>query len=356
MRPQPTFSFVSSLIFLKIVATSRTATSPWSTSQPRRGRALERLEHLQVDGQVGVGVVVDVDLADVGLLLVPVEAVDVVLLAAVHVDRLVVDEQRRRRAVDLADDARLRALLDDDEVVDGRRAQADALGREGLGHPVVAAAGLHEHALVGEQLEQLGASPAPNSSPSSNGSSNAAHFRWLMRTSRLSGSTRPASGDVSKRYSGCDATYWLSGDDDATSTANDEPVAAARAADLLPGARERARVAGEHRRIEPADVDAQLERVRRDDAADAPVAQAALDGAPLVRQIAAAVALDLRRLADALLQRLAQVAEQQLDAHARRREDDRLHARAAAAARRSPARRPTALSRMPSSRFTTGGL
>ena len=28
MRPQPTFSFVSSLIFLKIVATSRTATSP----------------------------------------------------------------------------------------------------------------------------------------------------------------------------------------------------------------------------------------------------------------------------------------------------------------------------------------
>ena len=41
---------------------------------------LERLEHLEVDGEVGVGVVVDVDRAHVGLLLVPVEAVDVVLL------------------------------------------------------------------------------------------------------------------------------------------------------------------------------------------------------------------------------------------------------------------------------------
>ena len=85
------------------------------------GRALERLQHLEVDGEVGVGVVVDVDLADVGLLLVPVEAVDVVLLAAVHVDRLVVDQQRRGGPVDLADDARLRPLLDDDEVVDGGR-------------------------------------------------------------------------------------------------------------------------------------------------------------------------------------------------------------------------------------------
>ena len=140
-------------------------------------------------------------------------------------------------------------------------------------------------------------------------------------------------------------------------------VAAAGAAHLLPGAGERARVAGEHRGVEPADVDAQLERVGGDDAADAALAQAALDRAALVRQIAAAVALDRRRAdvgADGAarwrLQRLAQVAQQQLDPHARRGEDDGLHAGLEQSRRRSCAPRSTEPSRMPSSRFTTGGL
>src|SRR5581483_11841524 len=66
-----------------------------------RRRAFERLQYLELHGEVGVSEVVDVDAADVRLLLLPVEAVDVVLLSAVHVDRLLVDEERRRRAVDL---------------------------------------------------------------------------------------------------------------------------------------------------------------------------------------------------------------------------------------------------------------
>ncbi len=118
----------------------------------------------------------------------------------------------------------------------------------------------------------------------------------------------------------------MSGDDEATKHGEREAVAAAGAADLLPGAGERAGEAGEDRGVEAADVDAELQRVRRDDTANTAVAEATFDRPTLVRQIAAAVALDFRRVADALLQRLAQVAEQQLDADAGGREDDGLHA------------------------------
>ena len=64
--------------------------------------------------------------------------------------------------------------------------------------------------------------------------------------------------------------------------------------ELLPRRGDRARVARQDRGVEPADVDAQLERVGRDDAEDLAVAQAALDRAPLRRQVAAAVAADAR--------------------------------------------------------------
>ena len=262
------------------------------------------------------------------------------------------------------------ALLDDDEVVDGGRPQADALGRERLRHPVVAAAGLHEHALLGEQVEQVARQrpevlaavpPAPErrASSSSNGSSNAAHLMWLMRTSRLSGSTSPASGDVveqvlgvRRRRTGSAATTTRRAQANASPCRRPARPICCQALASVPG------IAGEHRRIEPADVDAKLERVRGDDAADAAVAQAALDGAALVRQIAAAVALDLvLRLADAPVASAPRAgsaaAARRAPATARRRSSAR---RRAAAARRSCARRRRRSRRMPSSRFTTGGL
>jgi hypothetical protein len=83
-----------------------------------------------------------------------------------------VDEERRRRAVDFTDDARLGTLLDDDEVVYGGRAQADTLSRECVRHPVVAAACLHEHAFLGQQLVELGRILAERSA-SSQGTSKA---------------------------------------------------------------------------------------------------------------------------------------------------------------------------------------
>jgi hypothetical protein len=62
------------------------------------------------------------------------------------------------------------------------------------------------------------------------------------------------------------------------------------AARALPGGRDGARVARPSPHVERADVDAELERVGRDDRAHGALAQAALDLAPPLRQVAAAIA------------------------------------------------------------------
>jgi len=64
----------------------------------------------------------------------------------------------------------------------------------------------------------------PNSWPSLNGNSNAAHLTWLIRIWRLSGLTSPDSGEDSNMYSGWEITYWSSGLLEATRTATDEEL------------------------------------------------------------------------------------------------------------------------------------
>jgi hypothetical protein len=95
-----------------------------------------------------------------------------------------------------------------------------------------------------------------------------------------------------------------------------EVLAAPGTADLLPGGRDRAGVAHEHRRLEGADVDAELQRVRRHDAAHRAVAQPALDGAALRRQVAAPVPADELGRPLRLRESRAQVREQELGLHA----------------------------------------
>src|SRR5207248_10652017 len=80
-----------------------------------------------------------------------------ILLALVEVDGLLMDQDRRGLAIELADHPRRRALLDDDEVVDRRRPQADRLGREVLGHPVIASAAAVQDGLSFEEVQNLAA-------------------------------------------------------------------------------------------------------------------------------------------------------------------------------------------------------
>ena len=126
------------------------------------------------------------------------------------------------------------------------------------------------------------------------------------------------------------------------------------AAHLLPGRGDRPRIADAERGIQPTDVDAELERIRRHDAADTAIAQALLDLVALVRQVAAAVAAD-RVGCRGRLERLAEVAGQDLDRRPRAGEGDRLHA-AADEPLGDVLPVSSAELRIPSSSFATGGL
>ncbi len=94
---------------------------------------------------------------NVGLVVVPIEPVDVVLLPIMDVDSVGVDQHRRGEGVDLADDDRpvTGAVVDDDDVVPRSRPQADALGRVGLGHPVPDALMLVQQAHLGQELQRI---------------------------------------------------------------------------------------------------------------------------------------------------------------------------------------------------------
>ena len=94
--------------------------------------------------------------------------------------------------------------------------------------------------------------------------------------------------------------------------------------ELLPRRRHRTRVAGEDRDIEPPDVDAELERVRGDDAEDLAIAQPVLDRPTFGWQVAAPVAANAASRSVALAQRFAQSGQQQLDRDPRPPEHDRL--------------------------------
>ncbi len=104
------------------------------------------------------------------------------------------------------------------------------------------------------------------------------------------------------------------------------PRTTARAAGPLPRGRDRARVAGQHRDVERADVDTELERARGDDRAHLAVAQPLLDLPAPVRQIAAPIPPHHIVRARRPLYRVLQVARQDLGDEPALREHDDLQA------------------------------
>ena len=118
--------------------------------------ASERVEHLHGHRCERVGVVVDLDGPDVGLLLVPVESVDVILRAFVEIYGLFVKQHRCSELVHLADHrwAGLRGV-DDHDVVGEDAAQVHLLGRESLPAPEPPPARSRRRAVVLKQSKQL---------------------------------------------------------------------------------------------------------------------------------------------------------------------------------------------------------
>ena len=128
-------------------------------------------------------------------------------------------------------------------------------------------------------------SPSPNqrSSSGESGSSCAAHATCARSTNGFCGLTTARSGARPVSSAGCAAYHWSSWSSPATSTAAARrPVRPARPG-LLPHRRERAGEAVEHDRVEAADVDAELERVRGRDAEQPAARELELERAPLRR-------------------------------------------------------------------------
>ena len=116
-------------------------------------------------------------------------------------------------------------------------------------------------------------------------------------------------------------TYWSTGAGEATRIATLTSPRRPGPAHLLPGGRDRARVAGEHGHVEPPDVHAQLERVGADDPEHLAVAEAALDRSTFRRQVAGPVAAQAGARPEVHPQGLAQVREHDLDRDPRSPED-----------------------------------
>ncbi len=123
----------------------------------RRVPVRELLDHLHPHRQSGVCVVVDLNWMDVGLLLFPIESLDVVLLPFVDINRVSVDQHWRGEGIDLADHARPCPIagVDDDDVGSRGGAQADLFGRIRFGRPVPGVAGVVQDALILQEIEHL---------------------------------------------------------------------------------------------------------------------------------------------------------------------------------------------------------
>ena len=287
---------------------------------------LERVQHVDRDAHERVGVVVHVHRAHVRLLLLPVQPVHVVLGAVLEVDRLLVEHDLGRELVHLADDLGAGGRgVDDHDVVGGQPAQRDALGRERVLGPERAAAGPGDHPVLLEHLEQL--ADVGRAEP------------LAVRERQLEEPGLQVAGQ-DEQVVGVDQRLLRRRLQEVLGVADDELVERrarrdedgdragppAGPAQLLPRGRDGARVADHDRRLQRADVDAELQRVRADHPVHLARTQPGLDLAPVQREVAGAVAAHPPAGVEPRQQRLAEVAEHHLDLEARAAEHDRLHA------------------------------
>ena len=153
--PEPTFSLVWNLIFLKPTTCEVTWTSPWVRRAARDGLLLEAVEDLHLGVGDGVGVVVDLRLAHVGAALLVVVLLHEERAPLEDVDRLLVQGGGRAVEVHLGDDPRLARDVLDHEVVRGHAAQAHRVGGIALARPVPAVPGAVHEALLLEEVQDL---------------------------------------------------------------------------------------------------------------------------------------------------------------------------------------------------------
>ena len=233
---------------------------------------------------------VGVDPVDVRLALAPLEPVHVVLHRLVHVDRVLVDEDLGGEQVDLAQDPRpVRRRVDDHDVLRARPSAArpprpgsspssSTSARRPPGGPCPPSPRNASRSSAGPGPEPVRRARTAARTPRTGGG----------RAARggCPGRRRASSGRPPSTNSGWWITYWSTGRRRGHEDRDAHVAPAAGAAHLLPGAGDRARVARQHRDVEPPDVHPELQGVGAHDPEHLAVAQPALDRPALRRQVA----------------------------------------------------------------------
>ena len=269
---------------------SSTSTAPRCSCTRPIVRVASVDEDLDVRLGSHLGVLVAVDGLDDGGAVVEVERHDPVRLALVQVDRAGVHQLERARLRRRCRPAgRRRRRCGTRPTSPMRRPMPGA----GAPRPLQTARRFAQHEPVVER--RAGARPRRGRRPTTarrratSGASYAAQARWGSSTNGFARLTTAGSGGRVKTSRGWAMSHWSSWSSPATSTASDRCVVRPARPGLLPHRGDGAGEAVEHAGVEPADVDAELERGRGHDAGELAVEQLGLDLAPLGRQVAAAV-------------------------------------------------------------------
>ena len=227
----------------------------------RLASVVEAFQH--PDSLVGhcIGVVVAVEWADFGASVPVIEPLHDVGGALQHVDRLFVERRVGADEVDLGDGPSTVQVVHH-EVVRADRAEAHAVRRVGIGGPVPAVAGAQQDPLFLEQVQQRFEVFPAKGLP-------------LLERELEGGALHVLDEDL--EVVGIDESLFRARSEEVVGVPDHELVLggrvghehggrrsapAPRAPRLLPGRGDGARIPGDHRRVQPADVDSQLQGVR----------------------------------------------------------------------------------------------
>ena len=216
--------------------------------------------------------------------------------------------------------------VDDDEVVGRDRSQADGVGRIGLLRPLPRAVDEVHEAFLGEHGEDLLHVDRAERVRRGERQLERGALHVVEQNVQVVRIDERVLGRRAEEILGIAHDELIDGRAGGDEHGRRSTGTAARAPRALPGRGDRARIAGHHGHVERADVDAELERVGRHDAAHVPAAQPALDLAASERQIAAAIPANHVGRPRRARKRVLQIRRQDLRRETALREDDHLQA------------------------------
>ncbi|MOA02510.1 hypothetical protein D3C78_1219630 [compost metagenome] len=106
------------------------------------------MKHLQLNCQVGIRIVIHINLADISFLFRIVELLDLILNALMNIDRFLMNKRRCAEAVYLSKHTAAVCIIYNNEIFLSRRPQRDVVGREGLLHPIPSPSRFMQHLLL----------------------------------------------------------------------------------------------------------------------------------------------------------------------------------------------------------------